>query len=302
MPFARYLDPGFINALNTLYQDQSSWWYAIASDRKVFVGVRNNAINAYFGGGSIARIEWLNDGLTARVHSEYLTLPANETYVNIMDEPREVFRSLVTDSRGFQESYRHIKGRARRFGGKERDGENAIASNHTRIVDMEAVYEGGEIPNLELDTDDPEQYRPGRLDLVVCTSDGQLVFHEAKLYSNSDLRSRGNPAVCDQLQDYYRWLTQVQNQEDIVKAYKNVLSYFGQLDGVVFKGRGQALEQLSVDPIPRLLVFGFDTTQRQRLREIVVPQIVENCKIPGFCGDHVRTVGGPENVQGQHLS
>jgi hypothetical protein len=67
MPFNRHLEPVFIAELNRLAAETSSWWDALGHDRGVFISVRSNAINAYAGGASIARIAW-NKGLQ-RGHS-----------------------------------------------------------------------------------------------------------------------------------------------------------------------------------------------------------------------------------------
>jgi hypothetical protein len=75
MPFKRHLEQPFIEALNKLHDDQNSWWHALVRDEQVFMGIRSNAINAYAGGASIARIEWSNRRLQLRVNRKFLVLP-----------------------------------------------------------------------------------------------------------------------------------------------------------------------------------------------------------------------------------
>lgn len=74
MAFTRQLEPLFIAELNKLYDDPNSCWRKLVVDKDVFIAIRNNAINAYAGGASIARIRW-NNGLQLRVHRKFLVVP-----------------------------------------------------------------------------------------------------------------------------------------------------------------------------------------------------------------------------------
>jgi hypothetical protein len=56
MAFTRQLEAAVVDELNKLYDDRRSWWSALVHDEDVFLAVRNNSVNAYAGGGSIARI------------------------------------------------------------------------------------------------------------------------------------------------------------------------------------------------------------------------------------------------------
>jgi hypothetical protein len=87
MPFTRHLEPAFISELNELSADRRSWWHVLKQDKGVFISVRSNAINAYAGGASIARIEW-NNRLQLRVNRKFLVLskPAKEDgdYIDLL--------------------------------------------------------------------------------------------------------------------------------------------------------------------------------------------------------------------------
>ncbi len=56
MAFQRTLDQEFIDALNRLHDQPSSWWRKLVDSPDVFLAIRNNCINAYSRGMSIGKI------------------------------------------------------------------------------------------------------------------------------------------------------------------------------------------------------------------------------------------------------
>jgi hypothetical protein len=69
----------------------------------VFIAIRSNAINAYAGGASIARIEW-NNRLQLRVHRKFLVVPkprsGEDAYVDLLSRGDRTPVEAVTVNSG----------------------------------------------------------------------------------------------------------------------------------------------------------------------------------------------------------
>ena len=296
MPFTRDLDRGFIEELNKLYKDRASWWRALVEDESVFIAIRNNAINAYAGGASIARIEWSN-GLKLRVNRKFLILlksaDGNDPYLDLLAPAGPPVEAItVNDSSQYVEHLGAIKAAARRLAGTERSGETDLAASCPCVLDVEAAFNSA---GAGPDSEEPIG-SVGRIDIVAINDRGQLTLTEAKLYSNGELRSRTEPVVCTQLVEYYNWARD--HEADIIAAYSQVLAYRRDL-GLT----SEPLPQIAgLDVTPRLLIFGFDKAQKSLLADIS-QRIISGVKdrILNFTEKQIRTVGGPSSLRAHHL-
>ena len=299
MPFVRYLDPGFVESLNKLHRDEDSWWHKLANDGKVFLAVRHNAINAYVNGGSVGRVGWDGNAIALWVNHAYLVFPARapkDRYVDLLNPVNPPTPITVTNADDFTNRLRPIKEIVGTYFGKERQGENEIAAGLSAVIDIEAAF------NTSLESSEAEfendNLRQGRIDLVTVAGDGRIVFTEAKLFKNRELTSSRVPAVCDQLILYHQWIKN--HAGEIEKAYCNLLGCHRDLEGAFFRRRVGQVNR--VDPIPRLLVFGYDGHQEKAARAIK-KFVCEGLAgaIPRFGTDHVRTVGSAKRVKAHHL-
>ena len=146
------------------------------------------------------------------------------------------------------------------------------------------------------------------MDLIVLTREPRLLAIEAKLYANGDLRAKRRPKVCGQLEEYHRFLST--QPRPLEAAYRNIISVHEQLLGVFFKKRAghpfwllarRNPSTLSFDPVPRLLIFGFDELQKRGVKENA-DQIQSHLSIPGFGPANVITVGGTSSIKEAHLT
>jgi hypothetical protein len=307
MAFQRALDQEFIDALNQLHDQPSSWWRKLVDSADVFLAIRNNCINAYSCGMSIGKIVREGTSIRLLVHEEYLTLTGRDPYVDLLSGQTSRVRQVVFDEKGYLAHLSRIKKRAGRFAGDERKGTNKVACRVLTVLDMESAFED------KLDQEpDPESETEvladrGRMDLIVLTSDLRLVVVEAKLYSNGELRAKGTPKVCGQLEDYHRFLTAQRRPLEV--AYRKVVSIYGKLRGGFFEKRAghpnwrkgmDTPNSITIDPVPRLLIFGFDELQKRGVQENA-SQIQNHVTVPGFAPGKVIRIGKTTSIREEHF-
>jgi len=90
-----------------------NWWFQFINDIELYVDIRkDNSINIYYFGGSVARIEFKNKyGFVAKVHQKYLGdfKPRGKTKKgNDRFEYDQINMSLFT-KKGIEEIKKHIK-------------------------------------------------------------------------------------------------------------------------------------------------------------------------------------------------
>jgi len=288
MPFVRSLDRRIVDALNKLSSEQGNWWRTLVEDPRVFIAVRRNELNAYFGGASLGRIAWKNGALSFRVHVEYLVFADRERkdmYFDFLQEsefPRSV---IVKDTKGYAKHFRDVKVLAKEVAGSdERAGVNDIAFRNKCVLDIEAAF------NTLREPKDPG-IKPepvgGRIDLVAVDQQCQLVFTEAKLFANDDLRLDPFPPVCSQLISYHRWLERC--RAEIQQAYTCLIANCRLLGRFFTRWDSLRDKSLTVDPIPRLLIFDCakrDKAEVDQIGERIVEEVSR--RIPGFGPQHIR--------------
>lgn len=67
-------NPKFLEILNKLKQDSGTFWYKILNDNRFFVAIRDNYLNVYFYGQSVAEITYdtFNGTLKYKTHKKYI--------------------------------------------------------------------------------------------------------------------------------------------------------------------------------------------------------------------------------------
>ena len=157
-----------------------------------------------------------------------------------------------------------IKRRINIFTGKERQAVQYLANNVPQIVDIEIGFEG------KLKQNASKKSVP-RIDMAAITDKGTLVFFEAKLFGNSEIRSKKTPKVVSQLQKYQKILSQKGNE--IISAYQEQLNIYTQLKGNFFKNRSRKINNLSIHPHARLIITDFDASQRDLMLQTIQKSI-----------------------------
>ena len=192
--FKRGLEEKFVKLLNEEY-NKGGWWRDILKDPQLHIGIRNNYLDVYYRGNSLFLIKYSSKGLLGQTHYKYLIHPemkikpiifSNGTIGNL----ENVFiNSLDEKNIGLMKRASNV------YAGEEKKGIQWILNSNPNIIDMEiALTQEAE----KLEAEGIEEMEEGkgpaaqRIDFAALqkTSNGvELVFFEAKLFSNKELRA-----------------------------------------------------------------------------------------------------------------
>jgi hypothetical protein len=228
------------------------------------VAFRENYMNFYCGGQSIAKVNLGRDGLQAKIHVKYVYgfQGTGQKYVTLM-------------SKGFPEL---STGRPIPYGGLQEwiSNANSKIGHEKRFVDL-VVAHNSDVIDLEMGlpaiSELPGKKRAPRMDLVALEPhEGwwRVVLWEVKRVGDGRARCEGNelPEVVDQLKQYTRWLMHGDNESLVAEAYQENCRLLVGLHEIA-SGIGPNIEELGagiravaandappllVDMDPRLLV------------------------------------------------
>ena len=251
--FNRGLDDKFVDALNKEY-DKGGWWRTLVDDEDLFVAVRNNRVNVYYRGCSLAELRRSRNGsVIASTHYKYLLRPSlRSPYIDFADGKYQLHDNLQKWFVKSPNKVDQLKLTARRYVGEEKKGVHQIIRSNPYILDVEITL----------------QRR--RLDLATLelTDEGsEIVFFEAKHFTNSELRGKDSAGVVDQISTYSALLKE--NRTAIAQGYARVFHNLRCLHGIPERHpkRHKWLQQIGktapqINTSPRLVVFGFDDDQK----------------------------------------
>jgi hypothetical protein len=258
------LSDEFVAALNDLFASpQGRWWKTMLTDPELFVAIRNEAVNVYFKGCSLAELKFDGSSIVAKTHYKYLFNPNGENeYVigrnGAFDHSQhwgELSKAFIPDLDDIQS----IKNSAKTYAGTEKTFVAQIIKNHRNIVDVEIAL----TTTKEL-ADEPTAKR---LDLSILRLDRKqptLQFFEAKAFAR--LRGPEKSKVIGQMSTYSKLLSHY--EEDIklgfIRSSKNILELRGFSKD---RRRLAALapsdpEDVIVDCDPVLIAVGMDSDHK----------------------------------------
>lgn len=260
MRFVRRLNTKFIDELNRLHAEEGSWWYKMVEDEKAFILVRNNRLHILVNGGLLLQVGMDAQGVNCRTHTDFLSLPREaDPYVRLSDKETpsiERVRGLI----GLADHYQKVKNRVKTFTGQEKQVVQDIGTKYKEIIDLEVGLEGEQ---------KPDTLRKGsqRVDMVVVSENGTLVFFEVKLFDNSEIRSDETPRVVGQLKEYEDRLNKY--RAEIQNGYREQFKVYEELKGRFFSQKRRQIGELRVYPTVRLVITGFDGSQQKYLLPII---------------------------------
>lgn len=293
--FQRRLD--HLDAL--LSGDPPAWWNDLlahwrpsgheAGSHGLRIAIRNNYLNFYRKGQSVARVEIGPSGKAkATLHYKYVDEQVSgQRYVTL--GPDGVVRSGTGqfEYSGTEMLKRWIEA-AEVHAGKEKVVVDRMTTSNPFVIDLEMGLPG---------TVD-RKYSP-RMDIVAleeCQSGIHIVFWEAKLITDGRIRSRTKPEVLTQLEEYANFLKDDERsgRRAVSAGYQAAAALLLKLAqaagnnyplGSLVCRAAEARSPLKVDKRPRLVVVK-DSTNRneeawarheQKLRDEGIPlQVVEH--------------------------
>ncbi len=269
----RTLDANFLDALEALSTSPTpNWWSDVLRHDDLFIAVRRNSLNVYYRGGSIFKIDWTNGKIVPSTHAKYLVRQV-QTYVPLI-EGRFVYplAPLAWEVYEGKETLDQMMRAANSFAGAEKSGLHPLLIGDPAVIDVEIA-----LTRAAMEETDTQQQ--DRLDaaMVRSTPSGpEIVFCEAKHFTNPALRARGDnlPAVVGQINDYENALTQY--SMSLAEGYIEVSQALVRINSMKRFVRNGAAPKLhdailqiaehkippTIDPRPHLLIFGFDKAQR----------------------------------------
>ena len=252
-----------------------SWWTRFKNDKSLYIEIRkDNQVNVYFEGGSIARIHYCSKHKKLQVftHHKYLNLPEpskSNAYIecsDIIDKPiKKDSEILVCDT--ILERIRTIYSQKLSINNKEKWSEKFIQGSI--IVQSSAFHLDSEFAY----NDDISQ---NRIDLVRCDN-GVVTFVELKRMSDGRMlhKTDESPEIVEQMLRYRSFILRYSNK--LLDYYQKIYDIKVELQLPVPKTR-----PTSINPEPHLLIFdtwekntpGRDT-HRHRLQEILQREKIE---------------------------
>ena len=261
--FKRGLSEHFIAALEELGR-KPGWWHDVLADVSLIIGIRNEKFDVYWNGQSLFNVDFQGGRLYVNTHVKYLLDPDRSDRVALNENGTFSVVSTPMLEGYASGTLSKLKRAADLFSGMEKQGVHAIVRANENIIDVEIRLDA---KDLNSDRDQP------RIDIAAFEQrpDGvELVFWEAKLFANKELRAAGPAPVVKQIKEYQQVLQA--RQSDVLSSYrrvaKNLVAIAQMSDGIRKVGSaiqavadGEELRMSSTANVG-LVIFGFDADQK----------------------------------------
>lgn len=246
-----------------------SWWAKFKNDSSLYIEIRkDNQVNVYFEGGSVARIHYCSKHKKLQVftHHKYLNLPApskSNAYIEcsgIIDEPKETNSEILVCDKVIERvktcySQKHaINGIVDKEKWSKKFIQGTLITQSSDFhLDSEFAYNDATDKN--------------RIDLIRCDN-GVITFVELKRIADGRMlhKTDESPEIVDQMNRYKYFIT---------KYSVELLAYYQKLYDVKAE-LGLPVPQIrpsSINPEPHLLIFDNwtkETTGRKIHRERLI--------------------------------
>jgi hypothetical protein len=262
--FRRGLNDNFIAALAELAQ-KPGWWQDVLADASLIIGIRDECFDVYWNGQSLFNANFQDGRVNVNTHVKYLLDPDRDDRVTLQDGTFHVVSTPMLTSYA-SGTLSKLKRAADLFSGMEKQGVHAIAKANENIVDVEIMLDAKDL--------DTKRNYP-RIDIAAFEqrSDGvELVFWEAKLFANKELRASGSsqPKVVGQIKEYIQVLQA--RETEVLSSYrciaKNLVAIAAMSNGnrkvgpvIQMVADGEELRMSSPANVG-LVIFGFDSDQK----------------------------------------
>lgn len=300
MSFNRAINDTFVSCLAE-ESTRGGWWHDVLHDPALLIAPRGTTLNVYWRGQALFNVSCPRGKLAVSTHEKFLVDPALAGQVPLVegrfDTATSLKRALIETYEG-PATLTKMKRAATLYSGEEKSGCHEVAVRNASVLDVEIAFPG----RLAL-ADGSEKSAP-RVDLVAVEADAEnvhLVFWEAKAYANGELRALADEAapVCRQVEAYRAAL--VHHRTDIEASYAAVAANLVALKSMGWKrelsplieavGRGERRLDLGQKPKVGLIIFGFDSGQRDE------PRWKQHLARLRTTIAEVRAAGDPKNIR-----
>ncbi len=225
--------------INALKQD--------IENKKVFIGLRDNAIDIYYGGSKI----YTYSKKTFSSHRKFcINADIKDDYIsqNILDKINIVTNPI--------DNYKLIKDNAKKYAGIEDKGisnlfnQDYFSKKDIFLLDIEiALYDEKSKDRIDL--------------LLLDNTNGELKFVEAKDYTNGELWSKENtkPEVTKQIERYNKRLLDNNYYDNILKEYNKYIAILNKAFNLKINKPKKIIKNTS------LYMFGFDQNQKNKIQK-----------------------------------
>lgn len=305
-PSHRGLSDAFLDALDQLADDQERgrWWRDVLAHPDLILAVRRESFNVYYRGASVFRVDFRHGRPVPLTHVKYLV--RQHQALALLGEAGKFnvnTQALFWDTYAGPQTLNEMMQAAADLTGVEKAGLHPLIQASPNVIDVEIALAGGDDDISDLleseaaaPVETPKSVgawkgaspRQDRIDVASLESRGDpkhvwLVFHEAKHFTNLELRAapKKRPAVLNQLGRYRGSLGQ--NASGLASSYPLVCQALLRFDTLRRKVRSshpawatrqhpeldplirdvaEAKRHLTIERLPRLVIFGFDADQR----------------------------------------
>jgi len=232
----------------------------------IFPAVRVGRMDFYHKGSKLFSFTKRSGFTTHHKFASVIVKPAGSDYVK---------EHQVKAVPSFTQAYERIKENCALYSGVEAEGVAQIYSRHSCaknppphqivVLDIEISMErlGG---RAAVKSGKAKKTPMDRIDLLLMdTETGLLRFFEAKHHTNSEIRAKGasRPRVVGQIRRYEKQLADPQVYQQVLIAYRNHVDIINDL----FRPTKPLPYPSAIDPVPKLLVYGFDGPQLPKLQK-----------------------------------
>lgn len=273
MEYKQGLNCAFVDRLNNLHSiPGGEWWRKMLDDPELFVAIRNNYLNVYYRGCSLAKLMLVDGEVVAETHYKYLLKPTvSKPYVRSLAGEFQLTDHWPSGLAGPFTSHLSnlsaLKSAAKVYAGGEKKFVGEVIKKNRNVVDVEIALTKDAVDATA--DQESKSARAKRIDIVALRWEGSnptLDFYEVKLFSNNDIRATNVAKVIKQITGYEELLEKYEVQ--IRDGFRRSCDNLVELDGIRPERKSWAQtvrdnqDRLTINTKPFLVIGEYDGDQK----------------------------------------